>query len=77
VGVPWFVPYLLSLPRNLSVVCLAGPPVGVADSIIAMNDYDGVFKGSPVNFTGAQSMVLTRLAGESKIRAILWSSYRR
>ena len=43
----------------------------------ALSEYDGVFNGSPVAFTGAQLVVLTKIDGTWKIRSIHWSSRRR
>ena len=44
---------------------------------ITTTEYDGIFDGAPVSFTGAQLAVLTRDAGKWMIRSIHWSSLRR
>ena len=44
---------------------------------IATTEYDGIFDGAPVAFTGAQLAVLSRDAGAWRIRSIHWSSRRR
>jgi len=46
--------------------------------VIATTEYEGTFQGAPVNFVGAQLMVLTR-EGQSPwtIRSVHWSSRRR
>jgi len=45
--------------------------------ISAMTEYEGSFEGKPVNFVGAQLMVLTRTGGRWLIRSVHWSSRRR
>ena len=42
--------------------------------VVGMADYEGSFKGKPVNFTLAQLMVLTRTNGQWLIRSVHWSS---
>jgi len=42
--------------------------------VIATTAYDGKFDGAPVQFVGAQLMVLTKEEGTWKIRSIHWSS---
>jgi len=44
---------------------------------ITTTEYDGIFDGAPVSFTGAQLAVLTRDADKWMIRSIHWSSLRR
>ena len=44
---------------------------------IATTEYEGKFDGDPVNFVSAQLVVLTRDAGDWRIRSAHWSSYRR
>lgn len=44
---------------------------------IATTEYDGLFDGAPVAFTGAQLAVLTREDAGWRIRSIHWSSRRR
>jgi ketosteroid isomerase-like protein len=44
---------------------------------IVTTEYDGIFDGAPVAFTGAQLAVLTRDADKWMIRSIHWSSRRR
>jgi ketosteroid isomerase-like protein len=43
----------------------------------AMTEYLGTFQGKPVNFVGAQLLVMSRTAGVWQIRAAHWSSRRR
>jgi hypothetical protein len=43
--------------------------------IVATTVYDGTFQGLSVSFVGAKLMVLTRQAGEWRIRAIHSSSH--
>ena len=43
----------------------------------ALTEYQGTFKAAPVNFVGAQLVVLSRDAGNWQIRTIHWSSRRR
>jgi len=46
--------------------------------VIATTEYEGTFQGAPVNFVGAQLMVLTRDgASPWTIRSVHWSSRRR
>jgi ketosteroid isomerase-like protein len=45
--------------------------------VIATTEYQGEFQGGPVDFVGAQLMVLTRDSGNWRIRSIHWSSRRR
>ncbi len=51
--------------------------VGEAAWISAMTEYEGTFKGKPVNFVLAQLMVLTRTGGRWQIRSVHWSSRQR
>jgi ketosteroid isomerase-like protein len=43
----------------------------------ALTEYEGTFKGAPVNFVSAQLVVLARDSGHWQIRTIHWSSRRR
>jgi ketosteroid isomerase-like protein len=45
--------------------------------VIVMTEYDGEFDKSPVNFTSAQLMVMTKQDGKWLIRSVHWSSRRR
>ncbi len=45
--------------------------------VIATTEYDGTFDGTPVNFTSAQLVVLTRDTGQWLIRSAHWSSRQR
>lgn len=45
--------------------------------VIGTTEYEGTFEGKPVNFVGAQLMVLTHDSDDWRIRTIHWSSRRR
>jgi ketosteroid isomerase-like protein len=51
--------------------------IGDVAWISAMTEYEGTFEGKPVNFVGAQLMILARTGGRWLIRSAHWSSRRR